>query len=92
MPKANYFFKCVVIGDIGVGKSNLLLCELRVLQGLGGDVGVDSVKRQIEHDGQVIEAQVWDGGDGAQPRYHRRLLPRRRRRAARVRHHAAGDV
>ena len=24
MPKANYFFKCVVIGDIGVGKSNLL--------------------------------------------------------------------
>ena len=61
MPKANYFFKCVVIGDIGVGKSNLLRLSEEVLQGLGRERGSPDYRAwQIEHDGQVIEAQVWD--------------------------------
>ena len=62
MPKANYFFKCVVIGDIGVGKSNLLsrFANDEFSKDSVVTVGVDYAKRQIEHDGQVIEAQVWD--------------------------------
>ena len=62
MPKANYFFKCVVIGDIGVGKSNLLsrFANDEFSKDSVVTVGVDYAKRQIEHDGQVIEAQVWN--------------------------------
>ena len=62
MPKANYLFKCVVIGDIGVSKSNLLsrFANDEFSKDSVVTVGVDYAKRQIEHDGQVIEAQVWD--------------------------------
>mmetsp|Transcript_1623 Transcript_1623/g.3529 ORF Transcript_1623/g.3529 Transcript_1623/m.3529 type:complete len:215 (-) Transcript_1623:77-721(-) len=62
MPKAEYYFKIVIIGDCGVGKSNLLTRFTKDEFALDSPptIGVDYGKRQIEHDGKVIEAHVWD--------------------------------
>jgi len=62
MGKANYMFKCVIIGDSGVGKSNLLsrFTKDEFTKESKSTIGVEFATRRIEHDGQVIEAQVWD--------------------------------
>jgi len=62
MPKAEYMFKCVIIGDSGVGKSNLLSRFTRdeFSKDSKSTIGVEFATRQIEHDGKTIEAQVWD--------------------------------
>lgn len=62
MPKAQYMFKCVIIGDTGVGKSNLLsrFTKDEFTKDSKSTIGVEFATRQIEHDGQTIEAQVWD--------------------------------
>jgi len=62
MPKADYFFKIVLVGDSGVGKSNLLSRYARdeFDPTSRATVGVDYAKKQLEHDGKTIEAQVWD--------------------------------
>ena len=62
MPKAEYMFKCVIIGDTGVGKSNLLSRFARdeFTKDSKSTIGVEFATRQIEHDGKTIEAQVWD--------------------------------
>ena len=55
-------FKCVIIGDTGVGKSNLLSRFARdeFTKDSKSTIGVEFATRQIEHDGKTIEAQVWD--------------------------------
>jgi len=62
MPKAEYMFKCVIIGDSGVGKSNLLSRFARdeFSKDSKSTIGVEFATRQIQHDGKTIEAQVWD--------------------------------
>lgn len=62
MPKAEYMFKCVIIGDTGVGKSNLLsrFTKDEFTKDSKSTIGVEFATRQIEHDGKTIEAQVWD--------------------------------
>ena len=52
----------VIIGDSGVGKSNLLSRFTRNEFHLDSKstIGVEFSTRQIEHDGKTIEAQVWD--------------------------------
>ena len=62
MPKAEYMFKCVIIGDSGVGKSNLLsrFTKDEFTKDSKSTIGVEFATRQIEHDGKTIEAQVWD--------------------------------
>ena len=62
MPKAEYMFKCVIIGDSGVGKSNLLsrFTKDEFSKDSKSTIGVEFATRQIEHDGKTIEAQVWD--------------------------------
>jgi len=62
MPKANYYFKTVVIGDVGVGKTNLLsrFAKDEFSNSSKATVGCDYSTKQIQHDGQTIEAQVWD--------------------------------
>lgn len=62
MGKANYVFKCVLVGNTGVGKTSLMF---RFTKGefskeAKTTVGVEYSTRQIEHDGLTIEAQVWD--------------------------------
>ena len=60
--KAEYMFKCVLIGDTGVGKSNLLRRFTRdeFTMDSKSTIGVEFATKQIEHEGHVIEAQVWD--------------------------------
>ena len=55
-------FKCVLIGDTGVGKSNLLRRFTRdeFTMDSKSTIGVEFATKQIEHEGHVIEAQVWD--------------------------------
>jgi len=62
MGKANYFFKCVIVGNSGVGKTNLLsrFTKNEFSKDTKSTIGVEFSTRQIEHDGLTLEAQVWD--------------------------------
>ena len=58
----DYLFKVVIIGDSGVGKSNLLSRFTRNEFHLDSKstIGVEFATRSIQHDGKVIKAQIWD--------------------------------
>lgn len=58
----DYLFKIVLIGDSGVGKSNLLSRFTRKGFNLESrsTIGVEFAARTIEVDGKKIKAQVWD--------------------------------
>ena len=54
----------VIIGDSGVGKSNLLSRFTRNEFHLDSKstIGVEFATRSISHDGKIIKAQIWDTG------------------------------
>ncbi|KAK9451958.1 ras family-domain-containing protein [Limtongia smithiae] len=58
----DYLFKAVLIGDSGVGKSNLLSRFTRNEFNLESKstIGVEFATRSIEVDGKTIKAQIWD--------------------------------
>ncbi|KAJ6641047.1 Ras-related protein Rab-11A [Pseudolycoriella hygida] len=58
----DYLFKVVLIGDSGVGKSNLLSRFTRNEFNLESKstIGVEFATRSIEVDAKVIKAQIWD--------------------------------
>ena len=56
----DYMFKVVLIGDYGVGKSNLLSRFTRNEFNLESTLGVESATRSIQVDGKTIKAQIWD--------------------------------
>ncbi|KAF3774376.1 Ras-related protein [Nymphaea thermarum] len=58
----DYLFKVVLIGDSGVGKSNLLSRFTRNEFSLESKstIGVEFATRSLNVDGKVIKAQVWD--------------------------------
>ncbi|KAJ8890448.1 hypothetical protein PR048_009957 [Dryococelus australis] len=58
----DYLFKVVMIGDSGVGKSNLLSHFTRndVNLELKSTIGVEFATRSIQVDGKTIKAQIWD--------------------------------
>ncbi|KNC96857.1 small GTP-binding protein domain [Spizellomyces punctatus DAOM BR117] len=58
----DYLFKVVLIGDSGVGKSNLLGRFTRNEFNLESKstIGVEFATRSINVDGKVIKAQIWD--------------------------------
>ncbi|KAJ2852440.1 Rab GTPase ypt31 [Coemansia brasiliensis] len=58
----DYLFKIVLIGDSGVGKSNLLSRFTRNEFSLESKstIGVEFATRSIQVDGKVIKAQIWD--------------------------------
>ena len=64
MPKAEYMFKLVVVGDSGVGKSQLLSRFTNDEFDLDSKstIGVEFATRSIQHDGKIIKAQIWDTG------------------------------
>ena len=55
-------YKLVIIGESGVGKSNLLLRFTRneFEPEKKFTIGVEFATRTIEHDGRTIRAQIWD--------------------------------
>jgi len=58
----DYLFKIVLVGESGVGKSNLLSRftknEFNLEQ--KATIGVEFAPKCIEHEGKVIKAQIWD--------------------------------
>ncbi|KAK9052567.1 hypothetical protein SSX86_029196 [Deinandra increscens subsp. villosa] len=58
----DYLFKLVLIGDSGVGKSNLLSRFTRNEFSLDSKstIGVEFATRSIQLDDKVVKAQIWD--------------------------------
>ena len=58
----DYLFKLVLIGDSGVGKSNLLSRFTRNEFNLESKstIGVEFATKSMKIDGKVIKAQIWD--------------------------------
>ncbi|KAJ7611631.1 ras family-domain-containing protein [Roridomyces roridus] len=58
----DYLFKVVLIGDSGVGKSNLLSRFTRNEFNLDSKstIGVEFATRSIDVDGKTVKAQIWD--------------------------------
>ncbi|KAI7999894.1 Ras-related protein RABA1f [Camellia lanceoleosa] len=58
----DYLFKVVLIGDSGVGKSNLLSRFTRNEFSLESKstIGVEFATRTIQVDDKLIKAQIWD--------------------------------
>lgn len=66
----DYLFKVVLIGDSGVGKSNLLSRFTRNEFSLESKstIGVEFATKSLTVDTKVIKAQIWD--TAGQERYH----------------------
>jgi len=58
----DYLYKIVLIGDSGVGKSNLLSRFTRNEFNIEtkSTIGVEFATRSIQTDGKIIKAQIWD--------------------------------
>ncbi|CAM9978862.1 unnamed protein product, partial [Heterosigma akashiwo] len=58
----DYLFKVVLIGDSGVGKSNLLSRFTRNEFNLESKstIGVEFATKSIQTEGKVVKAQIWD--------------------------------
>ena len=58
----DYLFKVVLIGDSGVGKSNLLSRFTRNEFSLEtkSTIGVEFATRSIRVDDKIVKAQIWD--------------------------------
>ncbi|CAL5410017.1 unnamed protein product [Camellia sinensis] len=65
----DYLFKVVLIGDSGVGKSNLLSRFTRNEFSLESKstIGVEFATRSLNVDGKVIKAQIWDTAGQERP-------------------------
>ncbi|KAG7086724.1 hypothetical protein E1B28_002658 [Marasmius oreades] len=65
----DYLFKVVLIGDSGVGKSNLLSRFTRNEFNLESKstIGVEFATRSINVDGKTVKAQIWDTGEPSYP-------------------------
>ena len=63
----DFLFKVVLIGDSGVGKSNLLSRFTRNEFNLESKstIGVEFATRSIKVDSKVVKAQIWDTGKKA---------------------------
>ena len=71
----DYLFKVLLIGDSGVGKSNLLLrfAENQFQGSFISTIGVDFRVHTVNVDGKVAKLQVWD--TAGQDRFRRCGLP-----------------
>lgn len=58
----DYLFKIVLIGDSGVGKSNLLLryTKDQFKKHSESTIGVEFATRSIKVDDSFVRAQIWD--------------------------------
>jgi small GTP-binding protein len=61
-PEFDFLFKIVIIGDSGVGKSNLLSKYVNnaFQENTKATIGVELSTKTVEIDGKVIQNQIWD--------------------------------
>ena len=73
----DYLFKVVLIGDSGVGKSNLLSRFTRNEFSLESKstIGVEFATRSIRVDDKVVKAQIWDTAGQERYSYFRLINP-----------------
>ncbi|KAM0054588.1 putative small GTP-binding protein [Helianthus debilis subsp. tardiflorus] len=71
----DYLYKVVLIGDSGVGKSNLLsrFSSNKFSLDFKSTIGVDYATRRIQLGGQIIKGQIWDSA--GQERYRAMTSP-----------------
>lgn len=71
----DYLFKVVMVGECGVGKTNLLTRYAKKTFDLHSrfTVGIDFEKLTREIDGKEIKVQIWD--TAGQERYHSLIFP-----------------
>ena len=62
MAQAKPNFKCILIGDSGVGKSCLMLrfAEGAFQEDFVSTIGVDFTNKNLELDGERVKCQLWD--------------------------------
>ena len=60
--EADYLFKIVLIGDAGVGKSNLLLRFSKNEFNIDSrsTIGVEFATKVLQIGGKTVKAQIWD--------------------------------
>lgn len=60
--QASYFAKVVIIGDSGVGKTNILLrlCNNTFRHNYVATIGVDFQTKELLVDDTLIRLQIWD--------------------------------
>jgi small GTP-binding protein len=60
--KRKVFFKIVVIGDSGVGKSSLIhrYVKSQYMQDFKPTIGAEFSNKEIEIDGKKVVSQIWD--------------------------------
>ena len=70
----DYLFKVVLIGDSGVGKSNLLsrFTKNEFSTESKSTIGVEFATRSIQVEGKIVKAQIWD--TAGQERFIARFL------------------
>ncbi|XP_024966052.1 ras-related protein Rab11D-like [Cynara cardunculus var. scolymus] len=58
----DHFFKIVLIGDSGVGKSNLLsrFCHNKFTLEFNSTIGVEFIAKTLNFEGKVVTVQIWD--------------------------------
>lgn len=66
----DYLFKVVLIGDAGVGKSNLLtrFTKNEFTLESRSTIGVEFATRSVRVENKVVKAQIWD--TAGQERFH----------------------
>ena len=73
----DYLFKIVLVGESGVGKTNLLSRFSRNEFNLESKatIGVEFDTKRIEHEGEIIKAQIWDTAGQERYRFRHVTLP-----------------
>jgi small GTP-binding protein len=58
----NYLYKCVIVGDSSVGKSQFIskLCQNKFNQNSKQTIGVEFATQNIQVDDKIIKLQIWD--------------------------------
>ncbi|VAH63950.1 unnamed protein product [Triticum turgidum subsp. durum] len=72
----DYLFKAVIIGDSGVGKSNLLsrFTKNEFCLESKSTIGVEFATRSLQVDGKVVKAQIWDTAGQESGEMHRDIV------------------
>lgn len=60
--KREYLLKIVIVGDCGVGKTNMLMryCENTFKPSYTSTIGVDFKIKRLEMQEEVLKFQIWD--------------------------------